>query len=157
MALTIHGNQTRNGSPADTDKKDEFYLLHPIKCLITNHGFCVPDPATPNRISVWFTGGSIVPVDGTDAFAQWKELFDQSLAPRRDMAEFARVLAARILIGAQVPEGMSENGSMRYSFRRPIGGHGHVYCDVLYADDQFRILKGHHGSIFIFAKLPTFS
>jgi hypothetical protein len=138
--------------------KDEYVVRRPLRCLITSHGYCLPDPTTPNRLSVWFTGGSLALEDGSeDQSEEWKKLFDLASAPRRDLSELARVLAARIFVGAQLPEGMDEDGKMKYTLRRPIGGHGHVFLDVMYADESLRILKGQRGSIFVNAKIPTFS
>jgi hypothetical protein len=44
---------------------------------------------------------------------------------------------------------------MNYTLKRPIGGHGSAFCDVLYLDDSLRIMRGHHGSLFIFSKVIT--
>jgi len=46
---------------------------------------------------------------------------------------------------------------MSYFFKRPIGGHGDVFCDVLYMDDTLRITQGHHGSVFVSIKVPDFA
>lgn len=160
MALTIEAGQTRRGVVVDMTSEDsstnEYVLQRPIHCLLTNHGYCLPDPDTPNRLSVWFTGGTLAPQD-VEQVDDWKELFDPSSAPRRDLAEMARVLASRILVGAHLPQDMSEDGSMQYSLRRPIGGHGQVFCDVMYSDESLRVLRGHRGSTFVSTKMPTFS
>ena len=57
-------------------------------------------------------------------------------------------------MGATLPEGMDvNNGSMDYSFTRPIGGHGMAYMDVIYLDKTLRIVRGHRGTIFVFSRL----
>lgn len=83
---------------------------------------------------------------------EWKNLFDPKLVPRRDLGELARILAARLLLGANVPESVDEDGKMVYSLKRPIRGHGAVFVDVLYGDDNMKILRGHHGSLFVFIR-----
>jgi hypothetical protein len=45
---------------------------------------------------------------------------------------------------------------MSYFFKRPIGGHGEVFCDALYADETLRIVQGHRRSIFVFSRVPSF-
>ena len=160
VALTINASQTRRGetvNAGDIDKKDDYVVRRPLRCLLTNHGHCLPDPNVPNRLSVWFTGGSLELQDETENLEEWKHLFDQDEVPRRDLSELARVLAARVLLGAQIPEGMEEDGRLSYSLKRPIGGHGKVFCDVLYSDENLRIARGHNGTIFVFTKVPNAS
>lgn len=133
---------------------NEFVVQHPIKCLLTNYGYCLPDPDISNRLTVWFTGGSLEVEDEEKDLDQWRKLFDKEMLPRRSTIQSARILAARIFAGADVPESMSEDGTMEYSLNRPIGGHGKAFIDVIYADQTMRILRGHHGSFFVFTKVP---
>ena len=140
---------------SEEEISDDYVLKRPLHCLLRNTGYCLPDPDVPNRLSVWFTGGTLKLQDDGGDLSEWKELFDPSTAPRRDLSEMARVLAARILVGAHLPQDMQEDGTMQYSLRRPIGGHGKVFCDVLFADDSLRILRGHRGSIFVSTKVPS--
>jgi hypothetical protein len=95
--------------------------------------------------------------DETEDLAEWKHLFDEKEVPRRGIGEVARVLAAKVLLGASMSSEMSDDGSLSYSLKRPIGGHSQVFCDVLYADDTMRILRGHQGTTFVFSRVPTFS
>ena len=39
-------------------------------------------------------------------------------------------MAAKLLLGADVPNKMEEDGHMEYILHRPVGGHGKVYVDV---------------------------
>lgn len=117
----------------------------------------MPDPDVPNRVTVWFSGGSLEVQDEEKDLCEWKKLFDGTTAPSRSMAEYSRLLAARMLLGATLPEGMEEDGKMSYSLRKPIGGHSQVFCDVLYVDDDMRILRGHHGSVFVMTRVPDHS
>jgi len=163
-AFTIEPHQTRRGTSLDQNSAasaaaDEYVVKRPLRGLLTNHGYCVPDPHVPNRLSIWFSGGSLEVQDETDeeTLSEWQSLFDESKVPRRDLKEFARVLAAKFLLGASMSEVMDEDGTLSYRLNRPIGGHGEVYCDVLYSDEDFRIVQGHHGSIFVFSRVPTVS
>ena len=144
---------------------------------MTNHGYMVSDPQDSNRSSIWFSGGSIEVQDEVADGEVWKQIFDESMAPRRDMRAIANVLAAKLLLGASTVTSSNDgvgnrsldsspNGerwdqsdgyipTMSYVFKRPIGGHGEVYCDALYIDETLRIMQGHRGSIFVFTRVPT--
>jgi hypothetical protein len=161
VALTVEAGQTRRGEKANDETNvgnDEFVLRRPLESVLTTAGYCLKDPTVPNRLSIWFTGGSLKVQDDGDAesLSDWKQLFNQDKAPSRTMTEFARLLAARILVGADQSDEMSEDGTIRYTLRRPIGGHGRVFCDVVYADESLRILKGHKGSLYVFARTHAF-
>ena len=123
----------------------------PIRGFLTNYGYCTPDPTTPNRLTVWFSGGILEAQEGTSQ-EDWRRRFADENLPMRDLGGFARVLAAKILLGARLPQTIDEHGMMSYSLTRPIGGHGSVYVDALYSDEKLRIVKGHMGSIFVFQR-----
>jgi hypothetical protein len=156
VSFTIEADQTRRGKPASSQEEGktgpppspEYIVRRPIRGLLTNHGYCVPDPNVPNRLSVWFSGGSLEVQDEIHDLEEWKHLFDENEAPRRDLGELARVLAAKCLLGAHLPHSMEEDGSLTYFLKRPIGGHGQVFVDVLYCDETLRIVRGHRGSIY---------
>ena len=114
----------------------------------------IPDPTIPNRHSIWFSGGTLECHNDQDQ-ALWNQLFDQREAPRRDLGEMARVLAAKVLLGASSSEELSEDGSLNYTLKRPIGGHGTVFIDVLYSDNDLRIVRGHHGTVFVHRRVPA--
>ena len=170
VAFTIQASQTRRGTEPSGDEK-EFVIPRPIRGLMTNHGYMVDDPSKPNRSSIWFSGGSIEVQDEVADGDVWKQIFDESLVPRRDAAATANMLAAQLLLGAHTAtscpstvavanpnDGIQVEESvpaMSYLFKRPIGGHGEVYCDVLYVDDNLRITQGHRGSIFVSTRVPT--
>lgn len=124
-----------------------------IRGIMTNYGYVLPDPLVANRWSVWFTGGSLEVNDEKTDLGAWKNVFADTLAPRLNIQERARMLAARFLLGAELPTGGGADGSMVYRLRHPIGGHGSAFCDVLYMDDKCRIARGHHGSVFVFTKV----
>ncbi len=85
---------------------------------------------------------------------EWMKIF-QGGSWKRHLYEKARLLAARLLLGAEVPEGMDPDGSMRFKLNRPIGGHGTAYVDVLYLDETLRVVRGHHGSLFVFSRVSS--
>jgi len=58
-------------------------------------------------------------------------------------------LAAKILLGAEVPDRMEDDGTMSFKLNRPIGGHGVTYVDILYLDQDMRILRGNAGGLFV--------
>jgi hypothetical protein len=96
-------------------------------------------------------------VQDEDDLNEWKQIFDLSSAPDRFPKEYANILAAKVLLGAHLPESLEEDGTMSFSLKRPIGGHGSVYCDVVFMDDQLRIMKGHHGSVYVCIRVPEVS
>lgn len=117
---------------------------------MTNYGYLLPDPDVANRVSIWFTGGSLEVNDEESDLEDWKMIFGN--APNRNMSEFARVLAAKVLLGASTSDEMEENGTMSYTLKRPIGGHGTAFCDVLFMDETLRVMRGHGGSVLVFVR-----
>lgn len=134
----------------DAPNKD---VYRPIKGIMTTYGYSLPDPNTPNRHSIWFTGGRIEPNDDPQDIKSWKHLFDLH-PPKRTFGEKAKLLAVQLLMGATVPKRVAEDGSMEYTFTRPLGGHGMAYVDVIYLDEGMRIVRGHRGTTFVFSRLP---
>mmetsp|Transcript_21421 Transcript_21421/g.35454 ORF Transcript_21421/g.35454 Transcript_21421/m.35454 type:complete len:567 (+) Transcript_21421:150-1850(+) len=151
VALTIEPDQTRAGRPANGSRAEDV-ITRPIRGIMTNYGYLLPDPNVANRLSVWFTGGSFEVNDDEQDLEEWKKIFGED-APNRDMGEFARVLAAKVLLGASISDKMEENGTLSYFLKRPIGGHGSAFCDIMYMDDKLRLMRGHNGSIFAFSKV----
>lgn len=148
-ALTIEPGQFM-ASPGET-------IPSPPRRLRASHvvkGFFLPDPDTPNRMTVWFTGGYLSPVLPHGSGAQdpshgtlddWVELFGAE--HKRTWSEAFGVLGAKVLLGADLPDGMKPDGTMSYTLHRPFGGHGKGYVDILYADHELLITKGQSGSI----------
>ena len=54
---------------------------------------------------------------------EWEDIFAPEDNWRRSMGEYAKVLAAKALLGAEVPDHMEDDGSMEFRLHRPIGGH----------------------------------
>ncbi|KAL3924198.1 MAG: hypothetical protein SGILL_001189 [Bacillariaceae sp.] len=133
----------------DAPNKD---VSRPIKGIMTTYGYSLPDPNKANRHSIWFTGGRIEPNNDVKDITAWKRLFALH-PPQHSFGEKAKLLAVKLLMGATVPEEMAEDGSMEYSFSRPLGGHGMAYVDVIYLDDSMRIVRGHRGTTFVFSRV----
>jgi len=124
------------------------------RALLTNHGYMLRDPNIPHRFSIWFSRGILEPdFSVNDNFQDrllmdWKALFG-GVNAQRSLVQQAKVLAVRLLLGIQIADHMEEDGSMEYIFKRPIPG----YCDVLYQDQNLRIFKGHHSSIYVMYRI----
>ena len=145
-AFTIECDSTEAGAP----NKD---VHQPIKGIMTTYGYTLQDPKDPSRQSVWITGGRIEPNNDPADQANWKQLFTRH-PPSKSFGEQAKFLAVKLLMGATMPSDMDpEDGSMEYTFTRPIGGHGTAYVDTLYVDKSMRIVQGHRGTIFVFSKM----
>ncbi|GKY94494.1 hypothetical protein MPSEU_000415300 [Mayamaea pseudoterrestris] len=144
-AFTIECDSPEGNAP----NKD---VHRPIKGIMTTYGYTLPDPKVPSRQSVWITGGRIEPNNDPADQANWKQLFAVH-PPVKSLSEQAKFLAVKLLMGATMPTDMNEDGSMEYTFTRPIGGHGTAYVDTLYVDETMRIVQGHRGTIFAFSKM----
>ena len=140
--ITIEPQDTEGRPEADGQDGMPQSKLHAI---MSNSGYMLPDSTTNNRFQVWFTGGSLRPAEGVDMDA-WSDVFHQDRREAsRTLGDRAKVLAAKLLLGAEIPHGMGADGSMSYRFHRPIPGH----IDVLYTDETLQVLKGNRGSIMV--------
>ena len=128
-------------------------VRRPIKGIMTTYGYCLPDPNVMNRHSIWITGGRIESNNNPSDISDWHRLFSLH-PPKHSFGEKAKLLAVKLLMGATVPESINKDGSMEYTFTRPIGGHGIAYVDLVYLDETLRIVRGHRGTIFVFSRLP---
>ena len=130
------------------------------RALMTVKGFMVPDPETPNRFTIWFAGGKLEPAVPCQKYKEynkrrnqnqhvphenqgqkgksygsledWQSIFSNRTNKkiRRSWKEQARLIAAKLLLGAEISDEMEENGAMKYILHRPVGGHGKSYIDV---------------------------
>ena len=129
-------------------------VIRPIKGIMTTYGYSLPDPNTPNRHSIWFTGGRIEPNNDISDVLTWKNFFTIH-PPKHTFGEKAKLLAVKLLMGATTPTEVDpEDGSMNYVFTRPLGGHGMAYIDVIYLDQSLRIVRGQRGTTFVFSRVP---
>jgi hypothetical protein len=153
VSFTIEAGQDRKGVRKDPSN-GEYVVPKPIRGILTTHGYAVPDPDVPNRLSIWFSGGTLEVQDDSKDLEEWRRVFDATCTPDRCIREYADILAGKLLLGALSPEGMEEDGTMSFALKRPIGGHGSVYCDIVYMDDTLRIMRGHHGSVYVCTRVP---
>lgn len=119
---------------------------------MTTYGYTLPDPEAPNRLSIWITGGRIEPNGSQEDVEAWKHQFQLHPA-KHSLGEKAKLLAVKLLMGAHLHP-MAQDGSMEYTFTRPLGGHGIAYVDTLYCDTSLRVVRGHRGTVFVFSRLP---
>jgi hypothetical protein len=147
-AFTIEPKSKTLGPHSPNDIVDQ-----PILGLMTTYGHVLPNPGMPNRLSVWFSGGSIEV--NTDEM-RWKKVFDEKNTPKRKFKEKARVFGAKILMGASPAEQMEADGKMSYELSRPMGSHDKFYIDVLYLDETLRIARANTGAVYVFARVPYF-
>jgi hypothetical protein len=125
-----------------------------LRGILTNYGYALPDPSKRNRSSIWFTAGTIEPADADkESLKEWKQIFgSQKVSSLQGISNKARYIASKILLGA-VSEPMDESGTVGFYLKRPIGGHGYAYCDVVYMDDDIRVMRGHSGSVYVFKRV----
>ena len=130
-------------------------VRRPIKGIMTTYGYVLPDPSIPNRLSIFFMGGRMEANNDATDQKEWNRLFCNSHQPlpKHNLGEKLRLLAASLLLGAKPPESVQEDGSMEFQFTRPLGGHGVAYVDVIYMDDNLRIVRGHRGTTFAFLRV----
>ena len=129
-------------------------VMRPIRGIMTTYGYSLPDPDTPNRHSIWFTGGRIEPNNDVSDIKLWKDFFKLH-PPKHSFGEKAKLLAVKLLMGATIPQEIDpDDGSMNYVFTRPLGGHGMAYVDTVYMDESLRIMRGHRGTTFVFSRVP---
>jgi len=118
---------------------DETGPKKPLRAIQVLNGYMLRDPEKKNRLSVWFTGGKLAPFtpdesmaiedhDEYGGFEEWKEVFDQEYTS--SWSESFKNIGAKLLLGAQLPQGMQRDGSLSYSLTRPYGGHGKSFIDV---------------------------
>jgi hypothetical protein len=135
-ALTIEpGSQGQFGP-----NSPNHMVTHRLEGLMTTYGYALPNPDHPNRLSIWFTGGSLE-VNDADDLDRWKQVFGCEHLPKRKWHEQARVLGAQMAMGAQPAERMESDGKMSYHLSRPIGGHENAHMDILYLDSTLRITR----------------
>jgi hypothetical protein len=160
VAMTIEagqdrkGNLTTNSAGNDGSGNEPYTVPRPIRGILTTQGYSIPDPNARNRLSIWFSGGSLEVQDECKDVDEWKRIFDADFAPDGELKEYANILASKVLLGAIAPEKMEPDGTMSFSLKRPIGGHGSVYVDILFMDATLRIMRGHHGSVYVCIRMP---
>lgn len=125
-----------------------------FKGQMKNYGMCKPDPKNPDRLEVWFTGGSFMPAADMDPalLDQWKKTFGAAFGAKKPtiIGRFTN-WAMKMMMGLKRPEGVNSDGSMTYEMAQAP----HGYTDILYMDDDLRITKGNRGTIVVVDRPPT--
>jgi hypothetical protein len=135
--------------------KDSECSFGPIQAVKQVKGYMLPDPSVPNRLTIWFVGGKLSPIivpeganpDEATAPSEWKELFGRS--QDKTWKDSIRDAGAKLFLGAELPHGMSADGTLSYQLHRPHGGHGVAYIDVLYYDEHLLVTRGNRGTIYV--------
>lgn len=147
-AFTIEPKNEKFPPHTPNDMVDE-----PILGLMTTYGYVIPNPKMPNRLSVWFSGGSI---EVNSDEERWRKAFDQSASPKPTLTKMSRIFGAKVQIGASPAEEMESDGKMSYELSRPLGGHDKCYIDILYLDETLRISRANTGAVYVCARVPYF-
>ena len=145
--ITIEPQAVEDGPEADGQDMPHSKL----HAVMSNRGYMLPDSTMENRFNVWFTGGSLSPAEGVDMEA-WADVFSQDRRENsRTFSDRAKVLAAKLLLGVEIPQDIEADGSMSCRFHRPIPGH----IDVVYTDESLQILRGNRGSVMVQSREGT--
>jgi len=146
-AFTIEPRDPKFGPNSPNQKVDQ-----PVEGLLTTHGFALPNPDIPNRLSIWFTEGSIEVNNDT---SRWKKIFDSVQHEEARGAHHA-LHHRHGAPSAASKVTMEADGRMSYKLTQPAGGHDTSYIDVLYLDNTMRVMKSSRGEIYVFARVPSF-
>jgi len=114
---------------------------------MTTEGYCLPYP-TGNRLSVWFTGGSIEVNEDTD---RWHKVFAKDSLPGRTFKEKSKLFAAQLLMGAETNDEMDAEGRISYMLSRPMASN--IY--LLYIDEGVRIMRGSSGAVYVTGRVQN--
>ena len=163
----------------EPQKDQEEGLVNPrgkLKAHQIVNGYMLPDPDEANRLTVWFTGGKLVPATppsrksndesekGQDQsvseeyadFDEWKRVFEDS-HKTTTWSESLKKMGVKLLLGAELPQSMESDGTFSYTFSRPYGGHGKGYVDILYIDRDLYVTRGNSGTIHVAIRSELFS
>jgi hypothetical protein len=152
--LTTSTKTNKSSKDNKNNKTPQRIVRRPIRCTMTTSGYMIPDPNVEGRDSVWITGGRMEPNATPEDTERWNELFPDGIRPPHEWAAAARLLAVKWLMGAELSDvADATTGAFSYQFTRPLGGHGLAYIDTLYMDASLRIVRGHRGTIFCFARV----
>ena len=112
-----------------SDKAQGKKSSYSLRALMTVKGYLLPDPDQTNRLTVWFTSGKLSPATlppqmksatnkrAYGGFKEWESIFNNKKR-KKTWLERAKVMAAKVFLGADIPEGMDEDGSMSYTLHR---------------------------------------
>ena len=143
----------------DTFVSDPNYGVdEPIQAVMVTKGYIVPNPhpKLSNRVTIWFTGGTIELHDKSNEenCQRWNRVFDAKKMPKRAWSERSKLFVAGLLMGATASDKLNAEGKMTYDLKRPIGGHDTAFVEILYMDETIRIARANSGVIYVFARIP---
>lgn len=124
-----------------------------VRGVLQMDGYTVPNPDVENRYSIWFTGGRCYALNGTEDAKKWRDVFGTELQPKLKKRERFQLWLAKLMMGAEPSKGMLEDHSLTYVMKRPIGGHGVAYQQVLHLDDGTRITEGNRGTVVVVSRI----
>jgi hypothetical protein len=141
----------------DTDPKSPNYDIDgPIQAVMTTTGYIIPNPHKSNRVSIWFSGGSIELAGNRNPedTKRWNSVFDHNKMPKRAFSERSKLFVAGMIMGASAGDRLNAEGKMTYALKRPIGGHDTAFVEVIYLDATIRIVRANTGVVYVFARVP---
>lgn len=127
-----------------------------IEGLMTTQGYAISNPNHPNRLSVWFIGGSIEVNEDTH---RWKKVFASETLPKAQGGSFwdrNRLLKARSKMGASSSDYMEGDGKMSYHLKKPVAGHEISFVEIVFMDETILVMRAKTGVIYVSARIPYF-
>jgi hypothetical protein len=127
-----------------------------IEGLMTTQGYAISNPKHPDRLSVWFTGGTIEVNEDT---RRWKQVFASEHLPKPQRGLFGdrgRLQKARSKMGATSPDCMEEDGKMSYRLMKPVAGHEISFVEIIFIDETVRVMRANTGVFYVSARIPYF-
>ena len=154
--MTAFTIEPSTAEEADDETCPNADLDVPIQAVMTTKGYIVPNPVKKNRVSIWFTGGTIELNDPNNAqdVKHWNAVFDKKNMPKRNFGQRSKLFVAGLVLGATVPGQLNSDGTMNYELKRPIGGHDTAFVEILFMDETIRIAKAQNGVVYVFARVP---
>jgi hypothetical protein len=127
-----------------------------IEGLMTTQGYAISNPKHPDRLSVWFIGGSM---EVNEDIRRWKQVFASETLPKPQEGSFwdrNRLLKARSKMGATSSDSMEEDGKMSYRLKNPVAGHEVSFVEIIFMDETVRVMRANTGVVYISARIPYF-
>ena len=135
-----------------------------LEATLINKGFCLENENRNNRMSVTFTGGTLIPGYETSNTNRLLDLWERTFANAYERAREERTLIGWIyhyclvfFLGLTLPTDSKKmvssqhENSFHFDIKRPPKG----YFDVLYLDEDMRITKGNRGTITVLERVSS--
>lgn len=140
-AFTLEPTTAPSHWPPNDDRDAPPVVHRACRGILSTHGYTVADPHTPNRHTVWIASGSLQSNDAAEDAERWNDFFSSSQAGVENN-----------MCGGD-EQCNSNNFRQSYAFRRALGGPGRAHVDTLYLDRSLRVVRGHRGTLFVFARM----